>query len=193
MNYKPTEAQFFGERAIDLLEFRVEHVDFYWIADRLSKIPRFLGSTAQPYSVAQHCVWVCDNVSREARPWALLHDAHEAYIGDITRPVRRALDALLVRRGRVRGDDNEVSDCIADLEFNISARIHQAAGLPRAPAKNIAIAVRSADDYACEVEIASLVRGEQRIGAPHPVSQERARDEFLKALRHLCPNARGLP
>lgn len=192
MNYKPTQAAFYGDGAIDLLELRVEHVDFYYIADRLSKIPRFLGGTQEPYSVAQHSVWVSDNVSREARPWALLHDAAEAYIGDITRPVRRALDALLVRRGRSRLGDDDVSECISDLEFNISTRIHQAAGLPRTPARSIALAVASADDYACDVEIASLVRGEHRIGAPHPVSQERARDDFLKALRHLCPNARGL-
>lgn len=193
MKYKPTEALFYGSGLVDLLKITAEQVDFFYIADRLSKIPRFLGGTVQPYSIAQHSVWVCDNVHREVAPWALLHDAHEAYIGDITRPVRCALDALAAKEGLARIGESLVSGLVEKLGESINARIHQAAGLARAPSRSISMSVNSADNYACEVEIASLINGERRVGAPSPVSQERARDEFLKALKHLCPKARGLP
>jgi hypothetical protein len=193
MKYKPTEVALYGSGPVDLLNIRVEQIDFGWIADRLSKIPRFLGGTVKPYSVAQHSVWVCNNVHRDVAPWALLHDAHEALTGDIIRPVRRALDALWAKEGHARLGDQVVSGLIDKLGENINARIYQAAGLPRAPTRQIADAVAFADNYACEVEIATLINGDRRIGAPHPVSQEHACSQFLLALKHLCPGARGLP
>lgn len=45
-----------------------------------------------PYSVLQHSLLVYDiakelNADHHTLLWALLHDAHEAYIGDIARPI----------------------------------------------------------------------------------------------------------
>lgn len=57
------------------------------LADTLAKINRFAGRTPTPWPVAAHSVIVsrmCDR--REDRGWALLHDAHEAFIGDIITP-----------------------------------------------------------------------------------------------------------
>jgi len=63
------------------------------IAHHLSGAPRWSGSTQTPYSVAQHSVW-CMNVAidngateREARAM-LFHDASEAYICDIPKPLK---------------------------------------------------------------------------------------------------------
>ncbi|MEL6374613.1 MAG: phosphohydrolase [Pseudomonadota bacterium] len=66
------------------------------IAAHLAKLCRFAGAADRFYSVAQHSVLVC-RLCADAGPHgqmhALLHDAHEAYIGDITQPVKRALAA----------------------------------------------------------------------------------------------------
>lgn len=48
----------------------------------------FDGST---YSVAQHSIMVADLVPGHLRRLALLHDATEAYLGDVIRPVKRQL------------------------------------------------------------------------------------------------------
>ncbi|MDF1720544.1 MAG: hypothetical protein P1U65_07715 [Minwuia sp.] len=68
--------------------------DVHWpdIAAHLSRIPRFMGATdGGCYSVAQHSVAVMQLASPAARPWALLHDAHEAFVGDMLTPIKRAL------------------------------------------------------------------------------------------------------
>jgi hypothetical protein len=68
------------------------------IAHALAQINRFTGHTARPYSVAEHSLLVLDLLEREfavrapaARLAALLHDAHEAYCGDVSTPVKQAI------------------------------------------------------------------------------------------------------
>jgi 5'-deoxynucleotidase YfbR-like HD superfamily hydrolase len=55
----------------------------------LSNICRYGGHSDRFYSVAEHCCLLYDNVNAYYKPLALLHDAAEAYIGDIPRPVKR--------------------------------------------------------------------------------------------------------
>jgi hypothetical protein len=67
------------------------------IAHGLSLINRFTGATRdRPYSVAEHSLLVVEILERDgnmADPMclraALLHDAHEAYCGDMATPVKR--------------------------------------------------------------------------------------------------------
>jgi 5'-deoxynucleotidase YfbR-like HD superfamily hydrolase len=67
------------------------------ISHALSLVCRFGGHTRELYSVAQHSVLVCDTVKAlggtadEVR-WALLHDASEAYIGDVVWPLKQSQD-----------------------------------------------------------------------------------------------------
>ncbi len=67
------------------------------IAHGLSMVCRFSGQIPQYYSVAQHCVelWRCVVRDPKAGPekwtlglWLLLHDAPEAFIGDMSRPMK---------------------------------------------------------------------------------------------------------
>jgi hypothetical protein len=65
------------------------------IAHQLALTNRFNGATTRPYSVAEHSLLVAEIFERHlgmanpaARLAALMHDAHECYLGDITSPVK---------------------------------------------------------------------------------------------------------
>ena len=96
-----------SNRAFDLLKPDPAQVDFdIDIAEALARIPRYTGHVRPgPYSVAQHCIVGADIVfrdthDREAAAAFLLHDAHEAYIGDIATPVAQALAVATANAGR---------------------------------------------------------------------------------------------
>jgi uncharacterized protein len=105
-------AQTFTGRAFWLDDPRPEDISPRDLAHHLACINRFVGATRKPYSVAQHCVLVAMVLAEEARGYVtgrngmgpaltdeqrrlalagLLHDASEAYIGDITSPMKRRL------------------------------------------------------------------------------------------------------
>lgn len=70
------------------------------IAAALSKLCRFTGHVRRFYSVAEHCVHVSRIVPLDRAFEGLMHDAREAYIGDMSSPLKaclpeyRRLDAL---------------------------------------------------------------------------------------------------
>lgn len=71
---------------IDLTALQPQDLTAYAIADALSKINRFNGRTSVPWSVAAHSLLVERHCEGPLKGWALLHDAHEVFIGDITSP-----------------------------------------------------------------------------------------------------------
>ncbi len=68
------------------------------VAHHLSLINRFAGASEFPISVALHSVNVARvlaswKASAEIRLIGLLHDAHEAFIGDVTSPMKQELSS----------------------------------------------------------------------------------------------------
>lgn len=68
-----------------------EMVDIDDIAHALSNQCRWGGHSAKFYSVAQHCVGMLPHVEPKDRLSALLHDASEAYLVDVPRPIKKKL------------------------------------------------------------------------------------------------------
>jgi hypothetical protein len=67
---------------------RADEVHIDDIAKQLSRLCRFGGATVRFLSVAEHC-WHCSKiVPEEDALEALLHDAAEAYIADMIRPLK---------------------------------------------------------------------------------------------------------
>lgn len=65
-----------------------EDVNLDDIAAALSKMCRYAGHCSRFYSVAEHCVHIANLAPDELRLTALMHDASEAYLVDIPRPVK---------------------------------------------------------------------------------------------------------
>jgi hypothetical protein len=59
------------------------------IARALSNICRYNGHSSRYYSVAEHCVLISHLVPQELALAALLHDASEAYVGDMPSGLKR--------------------------------------------------------------------------------------------------------
>src|SRR3990167_2984266 len=74
---------------------RIEDVRIEDIAHALAAVNRFNGHTRVPWSVAEHSLQLTYELVRVGSPretclYGLLHDASEAYLCDMPRPLKRA-------------------------------------------------------------------------------------------------------
>ena len=108
-----------GALPFDLLNPRAEYVLTTDLAHALSLVCRFNGHCAHHYSVAQHSLLVAyiiekEGGTREEQLAGLLHDGTEAYISDLTRPLK----LLLIEAARQR------KIAWLDLVGQVSAQSH---------------------------------------------------------------------
>ena len=88
MERKGEWAQTFTGKQFWPLDPKAEEVDLRDIAHALASQCRFNGHSIKFYSVAQHSVLVSEIVDASQVLAALLHDASEAYVGDIVKPLK---------------------------------------------------------------------------------------------------------
>jgi hypothetical protein len=194
-------------RAFDLVDPKAENVDFAVdIPEALARIPRFTGH-AGAYSVAQHCVLGADLLFAETgRPdYAaafLLHDAHEAYLGDIATPIAEALNAVQAEQVRIAGTMTP-GFIIRVLKSRIDAAIFPAAGIAFPLPTETRVVVKDWDARMLMTERAHLMakppapwalEGLQPIkvrGAIKPWPWPKPADEYRARLREWCPAALG--
>lgn len=93
--------QTYTGRAFYPMAPEVEDIDPADIAHALSLLCRYGGHVQVFYSVAEHCVLMSEAVSPENELWALLHDATEAYMGDLIRPLKHSMPAYRVAEDRL--------------------------------------------------------------------------------------------
>lgn len=194
-------------RSLSLLAPERAQIDFVAdIAPQLARQTRFNGAVvASPYSIAQHCVLGADALYQETRDpviaaYFLLHDAHEAYTGDITSPVHQALSEL----GRAMGvgfQGNDIGHVIDALKAGIDKAILSAAGLAM-PSQDIRSVIKVMDirmlaterrdllapaplPWGGQVERAEPIRGPRIKPWPWPKSVE----QWLDRLARYCPTA----
>lgn len=67
---------------------QLDEIDIVDIAHALSLTCRFGGHCKEFYSVAEHSIRVAGWVNSQDKLSALLHDAHEAYLHDVPRPIK---------------------------------------------------------------------------------------------------------
>jgi len=110
-----------GKR-FDLFEPDADMIDPRDISHALAHLCRFNGHTREFYSVAQHSCIVAALVPEEHKLTALLHDATEAYLGDITRPLKQWMPDY-------RGFEDVIWGRVCkrfDLALDLPASVHQA-------------------------------------------------------------------
>ncbi len=119
-------------RLFDLLAPTPEMVCVEDVAHALSQICRYTGHTRTHYSVAQHCVLasivVADELGRpDAALAALLHDAAEAYVGDVSAPLKAAMRTVERCRGIY-----VPRTAYGEIEERVQAAVQRALGRPHA-------------------------------------------------------------
>ena len=129
------------------------------IAHHLSLTCRFNGACRDFYSVAQHSVMVSSLCEPQNALWGLLHDATEAYIGDMVRPLKMGIEQY------------------RDIEALLESVIAEKCGLPMPMPGD----VKRADEIALYVERRDLM------STIHPWSKQAEMDPIIEDIPPIEP------
>jgi hypothetical protein len=170
-------------RMIEPLNPDPAEIDILDIAHALSNQCRFTGHTSEFYSVAQHSVLVSRYCDPDDALWGLLHDASEAYLSDICRPVKRF---------------TEWGEGYGDVEIELMRAVGDAFKLPDLKPDDFGLSMPASVKWADDV----LLRTEMRDLMPEGVIEtmdagdtldeelfgwapERAKEEFLLRYKEI--------
>jgi hypothetical protein len=194
-------------RAFPMTGFSAVDVDLFEdVAESLSRICRYDGHVpGNAYSVAQHCVVMADAALRETgnaflAAHCLLHDAHEAYIGDLTTPTMRWFSEI---EHQVFHSSGIVSGVVAIAKKRLDAAIWAAAEIAP-PDLETAQLVKSFDLRMLATErrhllAASSIEWGAEVDKAKPIGMTgmlrampigRAAEAYREWLHVLCPGAR---
>lgn len=170
-------------RQVNPLRLRVDDIRIEDIAHALACVNRFAGHAREPLNVAQHSVYVCRLCAPEHRLQGLLHDAAEAYLGDVTKWLKATPEFAGYREAEHRAQTL--------IYANFGCAIHQAADVRRADD----LMVRYEGEYCWGTgwtdnpRYAPLSVDERAVvGYWEPWDWRRSRYEFLDTFRTLAPN-----
>ncbi len=130
-----------GGRTVNLLDIQPADVTAEALAESLAKLNRFSGRSPEPWPVATHSVLVERLCPPELGPWAILHDAHETILGDMTTPAVE----LISHAGRIPN----LAVVIASVKGRIDRVIGGAWGVP---VRSVSQELRRADRIALQAE-----------------------------------------
>lgn len=151
----------FGEKSLETFsgfEFSLDDpqpsmVNIRDIAVGLGNICRFNGQIRRFYSVAEHSVLVSDLLGsmgfQSFRKFGLLHDAAEAYIGDVIAPIKKMLRVPVIPEVFIDSYDR--------LTGNVEAAIDEAFDLGPSPSEVHGV-VKKADFWALRIEAFHLCK-----------------------------------
>lgn len=178
-------AQTASGRAVSITRPLPQDVCIADIAAHLAKQCRFAGASNLFYSVAQHSVLVSEMFGDPLEAlYALLHDAHEAYLGDIISPVKAALFAPDQR------------DRLAALVELHDYAIRVAIGINPELGADVEAMIKQADLIALWTEKRDVMNEAQRPWSGQefaplarrikPLTWDKAEILFLRRFRELC-------
>lgn len=135
------------------------------IAHHLSLINRFTGATTRPYSVAEHSL-LCSKIAQyiggslSLQMAALMHDAHEAYVTDLSSPAKVAVNSYSMGAGGI-----QAWGLFEDVHAKI---VRQHFGLLSAFAAH-RDQIREIDLIALATERRDLTAYDPKVNAPWPI------------------------